>query len=328
MKRGWILIMLGAACLPAAFVPAQRADRDRDRERRADRELPRAVERAILRRYDDAKITVSDTRQLNGVTVYDLKAATGRGDIEASVTEAGDILVLGYPGVTEQTLPRPVLALLRDLFPRIRPEEVEKFERTKYLLDLDMGGRRDVRVTIDAVGRLRNIQSAAEVRSQDIRQYERATRNEEDELTPRLRAYFQDPRVQAVYRHPDVPGYFWIELTNANNEQLKVLMNAQRDIAMYDVRIDVRNLPPAVQQTLRDTLNNARVREAYRHQLIYYQITQQQRDGDEMTLSITPLGTVVGVQSDDADAEERRISRRPDRRRPIRAPGVQRGVRG
>ena len=117
-----------------------------DRVARADRaDVPRPVERAILRRYDDAKLSVTGTRQINGVTIYDLKAATGRGDIDASVTEGGDVLILGYPGVTEQTLPPPVRTLLSDVFPKVRPEEVEKFERTSYSIDLDMGGRRDVR---------------------------------------------------------------------------------------------------------------------------------------------------------------------------------------
>lgn len=298
MKR-WIIgsAALAALALPPTLVaqPLPRQDERRDeRQDLRNVELPRAAEQAIHRRYPNAQIQVLAVRTDRGVRNYKLKITTDQGESGARVTEAGDILYLGYPGASVQTLPDPVNSVLQGLFNQ-QPSIVHKYETTNYLIDASIG-RRDYRLIFNAAGALEDIRPMTEARDADFTRFPRATRSEEESLLPRLNDYFTNPRVQTVYRHPDYEGYYWVDLSTATEPDVKILMNARAEIDQYRMRLDPNNLPQPIRDRLGELFRDARATQAYRNQYLHYNIVQPTAGDDKLFLSITPTGNVLRVR--------------------------------
>lgn len=283
--------------VPAALVMmifASAASAQRDREER----VPRAVERAIHQRYPKADLSFIERTIRNGVETYMVRIDAPDGETSARATENGDLLFLGYPGVTYDRLPRQVTSIIEGMF-RDRPQVVQKYERTSYLVNADLAGRKYV-VQIDPVGRLADIKPVGQSVNQELRDLPRASRRDVESLEPRLRDYFTDPQIKATYRYPDADDYYWVELSTETDDYVRVLMNNRRDVARYSTRVDRNQLPQAVTRTLRQFFPDANLDDIYRHFEIHYTVLHDAGGGDAILLAINPLGDVVRIRQADA----------------------------
>jgi hypothetical protein len=282
---------------------------ERREERRADGQsgVPERVQRTVEQRYPKAKVQQIGTGEQNGVQTYLLRIDTDQGETSARATERGDFLFLGYPGVSQDRLPRSVTQVIEGMF-NGRPETVQKYENTTYLVNADFGGK-SYQMQLDAVGRLINARPASEVKRDDPTQHPRANRSDEQALQPRLNDYFQDPKVKAVHRYPEADGYFWVNLSTATEDDVWVLMDTKRDVAQYRTRVSGNDVPQPVTGTLRDLFKGAKTEEVYRHNEIRYNILQPVGN-EAVLLSITPLGDIVRIRQASAGDVRREFADR------------------
>lgn len=277
--------------------PERQQDRQQERreERRADAQSPgiERVERAVQQRYPKAKVTQIGGGEQNGVQTYLLRIDTEQGEATARATERGDFLFLGYPGVSQDRLPRPVTSVVEGMFSG-KPETVQKYENTTYLVNADFGGK-SYQVQMDAVGRLIDATPLSEVKREDPSQFPRASRSDEEALQPRLKDYFNDPKVKSVHRHPDAEGFFWVNLSTATEDDVWVLMDAKREVAEYRTRVTGDEVPQPVTRAMREFFKGAKPDMVYRNNEIRYHVLQPVGD-EAVLLAITPLGDILRIR--------------------------------
>jgi hypothetical protein len=274
---------------------------------REDR-VPREVERAVQQRYPKARVEFIERTVRNGVDTYMVRIDTPDGETTARATENGDLVFLGYPGVTYDRLPRPVTSIIDGMF-RDRPQTVQKYERTSYLVNTDLAGEKYV-VQIDPVGRLVDLKPFRDSVDEALTDLPRASRQDMEALEPRLRDYFTNPRVKEAYRYPDAEGYYWVELSTDTEDYVRVLMNDRRDVARYSTRVDRKQLPQAVTRTLRRFFPRADVDQVYRHNEIHYTVLHDAGGGDALLLAVNPLGDVVRLRQADGQDLRRLLADR------------------
>jgi hypothetical protein len=309
-------------------------ERERD-QRREDKQTPRGdrrsdaqpgierVRQAVQERYRDAKVTQIGTAPQNGVQTYLVRVETDQGETSARATERGDFLFLGYPGVSYDRLPRPVSSVIEGMF-NGKPETVQKYENTTYLVNADFGGK-SYQVQLNAVGRLLDAKPSSEVKREDPSQFPRASRSDEDSLQPRLKDYFRDPKVKSVHRYPDAEGFFWVNLSTSTEDDVWVLMDAKREVAEYRTRVSGNDVPQPVTQAMREFFKGAKTDVVYRNNEILYNVLQPVGN-EAVLLQITPLGDVNRIrQADAGDIRREFAEREPDEL--FRARDQQRGQR-
>jgi hypothetical protein len=284
---------------------------ERREERRGDAQAgSQRVEQAVQQRYPKAKVTQIGQGVQNGVQTYLLRIETDEGETSARATERGDFLFLGYPGVSQDRLPRPVTSLLEGMF-NGRPETVQKYENTTYLVNADFGNRA-YQLRMDAIGRLIDAKPQSEVKREDPAQYPRASRSDEDSLQPRLKDYFNDPKVKAVHRYPEADGFFWVNLSTATEDDVWVLMDAKREVAEYRTRVSGNDVPQPVTRAMREFFKGAKPDVIYRDNEIRYNVLQPVGE-EAVLLSLTPLGDIVRIrQASGSDVRREFAEREPN----------------
>jgi hypothetical protein len=355
VTKNWIVLPATLALSVSSFTMAQ-TNRDNDetaRERRQEREARQAerqpdrdqrreerqeqrqerradaqpgmerVEQAVQQRYPKAKVSQIGQGTQNGVQTYLLRIDTDQGETSARATERGDFLFLGYPGVSYDRLPRPVTSVIEGMF-NGRPETVQKYENTTYLVNADFGGKA-YQVRLNAVGRLIDATPMSEVKREDPGQYPRASRSDEESLQPRLNDYFRDPKVKSVHRYPEADGFFWVNLSTATEDDVWVLMDAKREVAEYRTRVSGNEVPQPVTRAMREFFKGAKTDVIYRNNEILYNILQPVGD-EAVLLQVTPLGDVNRIrQASAGDIRREFADREPDEL--FRARDQQRGQR-
>ena len=288
------------------------AKQDRKEERRSDAQsgVPDRVQRAIVARYPGAKVSPIETIEANGVQTYRVKIDTEQGDTTARATERGDFVYLGYPGVTYDRLPRPVTGVLEGMF-NGKPESVQKYEQTTYLVNADFGDK-SYQLRMNAVGRLVDATPLSEAKKEDPSQYPRASRDDEQALQPRLKDYFDSPKVKAVHRYPEAEGYYWVNVSTATEDDVWVLMDTKREVAQYRTRVQNNEVPQPVTRAMREFFKGAKADTVYRDNVIQYNVLQAV--GDEAVLvAITPLGDIRRIrQAGGIDVRREFNDRDPD----------------
>lgn len=297
-KCTFVCATVAALCL-ASFAQAQRADKPKDRQRERDRSalqdqnIPKPVERAIHRWYPNAKLQHVRTYQHGGVNVHAVRFTTDKGEATARITETGDVLAMGFPDVDAKKLPAPVMNMAESMFGKA-PAWADKRQVSTYLINTEFG-RKNFQIEMNAVGKVLDIRPQAEVREEDITQYPRATRQEEENLTPRLSQYFDKPQVKAVYRYPEADNFFWARLSTATEPDVDILLNPEREVVMYRVRTDEGKLPQAIRDTLKNLFPRAQIRSVARNEIVEYRLASPAGQDEYVWLVMTPLGDVHRV---------------------------------
>jgi len=290
----------------------EQREQDRKEERRSDAQsgVPDRVQRAIVARYPGAKVSPIETIEANGVQTYRVRINTDQGDTTARATERGDFVYLGYPGVTYDRLPRPVTNVLEGMF-NGKPENVQKYEQTTYLVNADFGNK-SYQLRMNAVGRLIDATPLSEVKKEDPAQYPRASRDDEQTLQPRLKDYFDSPKIKAVHRYPEAEGYFWVNVSTATEDDVWVLMDTKREVAQYRTRVQNNEVPQPVTQAMREFFKGAKADAIYRDNVIQYNILQPVRD-EAVLVAISPLGDIRHIrQAGGVDIRREYSDRDPD----------------
>lgn len=300
----------------------KREQREQRQERRADAQsgIPEKVQRAIEQRYPKAKLQPVSSATQNGVQTYLVRIDTASGETTARATERGDFFYLGYPGVSYDRLPRSVTQILDGMF-NSKPETVQKYENTTYLVDADFGGK-SYQLQLDAAGRLVDARPSNEVKREDPSQYPRGSRSDEQALQPRLNDYFDNAKVKSIHRFPDADGYFWVNLSTATEDNVWVLMDTKRDVAEYRTRVSGNDVPQPVTRAMKEFFKGAKVDEVYRNNSIHYNVLQPVGD-EAVLLAINPLGDItrirqanaVDIRREFADREPNELFRNRDQKR-------------
>src|SRR4051794_11020199 len=200
----------------------------------------RRVDAQLSRDFPDQRRDVQRQDEVNGTRVFDIRIAGDKGESNAVITETGDYLLKSVP-FRVANLPEPVTDVLGTLF-REPPAAVSLLERTSYLVDL--GGRRSVRLEIDAAGRLRDVCSATQVQAEEreVARYEKARWRDGDAVTRRLGEFFEHSRVKEVYQYPDAPGFYYAELTaDRDSRKVQMVLDARKDVPFWRYELRPRS---------------------------------------------------------------------------------------
>ena len=267
--------------------------------------MPPKVETALKHAFAGYEWKVVGQRQVNGVEVYDVSVQNQFGQSTAAVTKHGDFLLSGVPNDPSR-MAGPVKNAFERLF-KTPPTDVDRYTVTHYLVDLDTGGGQPERVVFDAVGRVRDIHTAAQ-----LKHSEQTFAKEQDDTNPDRRRRVSDviervygeknPQIEHVYAMPNVENFYDVEYKGPGGKTIAIVTNGN-DVFSRRAEIPAEELPPSVKRTLDAMFKSDKVMSVFRKRFEYYQIDQPTPDGDMMTMRIATDGLVMSVSSQKADQE-------------------------
>jgi hypothetical protein len=263
----------------------------------------RRVDAQLTRDFPNQRRDVKRQDEVNGTRVFEIDIAGDKGESNVVITEAGDYLFKSVP-TRPGNLPDPVTDVLGTLF-KEPPANAHLLERTSYLVDL--GGRRAVRLEIDATGRIRDIISAAHLRAEaeQVKGYEKARWREGDAITRRLGEFFERSRVKEVYQFPDAPGFYYAELTaDRDSRKVQMVLDARKEVPFWRYELRPEELPKPVLETAQRLAQGAPIRMVMRAKSSFYRV-EQPAGRDRLTIDVRPSGDVTGVEGELSPVEER-----------------------
>ena len=263
----------------------------------------RRVDAQLSRDFPNQRRDVRRQDEVNGTRVFDIDIGGDKGDSNVVITESGDYLFKSVP-VRTGNLPDPVTDVLGTLF-KEPPKDAHLLERTSYLVDV--GGRRSVRLEIDATGRIRDIVSAAHLRAEaeTIKGYEKAKWREGDAIERRLGEFFERARVKEVYQLPDAPGFYYAELTaDRDSRKVQMVLDARKEVPFWRYELRQEELPRPVLETAQRLAQGAPIRMVMRAKSSFYRV-EQPAGRDRLTIDVRPTGDVTGVEGELSPAEKR-----------------------
>src|SRR3954463_10663242 len=89
MRKSWSRIALASALALGTAAPSLYAAKKKKQESE--------VQKALKDAYPDAQTEITNTSEVNGVKVYDVKVTTKTGESTAQITDYGDFLMYGVP---------------------------------------------------------------------------------------------------------------------------------------------------------------------------------------------------------------------------------------
>ena len=261
------------------------------------------VDKALKERYPDAKINIERTREVNGVKVTDAKVTTKDGESTAEVTEYGDFLLWGLPRKGGMSgVATPVSETVTGLF-KGSPSDVDLFWATDYLVDLGIG-RRTFRLRFDPVGHLRDIDSAAAMKEQDVSSMSKASKDEADKAESFAKKSFPDAKIKNVYKTDD-PNFYLVDLTNKEGKDVQVVLSNDDKVLRQRKIVDKSELPDPVERAIDKLFNGEKIKQVYRDEFQFYEIDQKDAAGDTITVRIRPNGDVLNIRNARAVEEEK-----------------------
>jgi hypothetical protein len=278
-----------ASVASAANGEIRRPDRD-------DPRIPRDVERALRERYPRSRFAIYQPNEPNGVKLYAARVY-GRGGMDASaqLTEYGDFVYAGFPDITPDQLPPAVKDMVFGLMAG-EIMTVDRYESFSYQIDVEFGRGRAYRINMDGVGRVKDIVPMHRALRNDYMAFPRADRGEEETMRRALDELFPRMRVRSTHRHPEFPGYFYVNLSTPTEADVVVMANPQREVVETRFWLDQDLLPPPVESTLAALFPRARVTNVYQVRSITYNIIHPKGAANPVLTAVTPVGELVFVR--------------------------------
>jgi hypothetical protein len=263
----------------------------------------RRVDVQLSHDFPDQRREMLKQDEVNGTRVYEIRVTGDKGESNVVITEAGDYLFKAVP-TRIGNLPEPVSGVLGALF-REAPASAQMLERTSYLVDV--GGRRAVRLEIDAAGRLRDVISGAQLRSEEREraQYEKAKWRDGDAIAKRLGEYFEHARVKEVYHYPDAEGFYYAELTaDRDSRRVQMVLDARKEVPFWRYELRPDELPRPVRETAERLAQGSPLKRVMRAKSTFYRV-EQPAGRNRLTIDVRPTGDVTGVEGELSPVEER-----------------------
>jgi hypothetical protein len=288
----WILTAVAATtlCTTSAF-----AKRDPD------------VDKALKEQYPDAKTAITGSHEVNGVKVNNVKITTKDGESTAEVTEYGDFVLWGIPRGYggAKSISRPAYDTLQGLF-KGNPDDVDVYKTVNYLVDLQSGNK-GFRLRYDPVGRLRDVDSQAELRAPLTKAEKDAQKVSGDEAKKAegyAKKYMPDASIEKVSKAGGEGDFYFVDMKQKNGKDAKIVVNNNGRLLTEAEEIDRNDLPKPIADAISNAFGNDKIKNIYREELEYYQFQQKTGGGDEVTVKIRPNGDVLSISNPRAVQDE------------------------
>src|SRR4051812_807706 len=254
MRKPFIVsLLVGGLCLAVAFG----GQRDRD------------VDRALKKEYPDAQTQVTNATVTNGVKIFNVKIRDKHGESTAVVTEFGDFMLTGRPR-GDSNISRPAMDTLNGLFKRGQ-RDVDVYHVTEYLIDV-WSDHKLFRLRFDPVGRLHDVGNEAEIRKDEIENFQRINRDAHSlHADDYARQYYADCKIQGVYRAPNLDDFFIVDMVQHNGYDARITLNNDGRVFSEREQLDVRDIPKPIFDAIDQMFDRTRIERAYRYEFEYYQ---------------------------------------------------------
>lgn len=258
------------------------------------------VDKALKSVYPDARTEITGSHEVNGVKVQDVKVTTKDGESNAAVTEYGDFLYYGLP---RKNADPSVQRNIEGLFKGVSDMDVNW--ATNYLVDVTASNNKQYRLRLDAAGRLKDIQNAAEVKRDNTR--EKAT-GDTAKIKSMAEKYMDGAKVGEVYSDENNDGFYVAEVTSKDGEPGLITVNNAGQVYMKRWEIKDADIPEPVIKTVKDTFGDVKIGKAYRSDFEYYQFDSQTSGGDKVVVRVRPNGDIMSVTNAKAAAEDEAVT--------------------
>jgi hypothetical protein len=258
------------------------------------------VDKALKQAYPDAQTQVTGNHDVNGVKVYDVSVKTKTGESNAQITEYGDFLMYGVPheyGAIRSAIQQDIGGVFKST-----PEDIEMFRTTNYFVDFKAPKGKDFTARFDAVGRLLDVKSSAEMK----RDAEEAKKGQpiKDEATVKKAAEYvkreiPNAEVEAVYQAAEGAD-FWHVTTKGGGQ---VIVNKQGQVYSLREPIQKEDFPEPVAKTIQGIFT-APIEALSRGEEEYYQFNQQSQQGSPIVVKMRPNGDILEVINPEAIQDE------------------------
>lgn len=254
----------------------------------------KAFEKQLAKEFPGAKTQITNTRQINGVTVYDVRVQSGGTQSDATITESGDYLLATLPE-TPANIPADVQKVTQGFFGGT-PSNVEAFVITNYIVGVNANGK-GYDVKFDATGRITDIDTKQQVASEDPRKQPKASGDVAAKLTKLVEQRFPGSKISSVNRS-DAAADFYTVSFNDEGQQSWVIISEDNRVRSYAQKIPTNQLPKAVANEIAQ-IKGAKADAVWKYTYHYWQL-EQNANGDTVTLKVRPDGDVISVESREA----------------------------
>jgi len=257
------------------------------------------VDKALKREYPDAQTQITNTREINGVKVNDVKVTTKNGESFAQVTEYGDFVSYGVPrehsGPFMDVMKRNVEGLFKSA-----PQNVDMYRVTNYIVDLSGANGKTYRARFDAVGRLKDLNSSREVQQEDQAETaEKASGGDADNAKNFAKKIFPDAKVEDVYKSNLGDNFY-----NVKTADGFITVNSTGQVYGFREKIDKGELPKPVMDAVNSMFNADKITNVARGEWEYYQFDEQTPTGEAVVVRMRPNGDILKVISPGEQEEQ------------------------
>jgi hypothetical protein len=256
------------------------------------------VDKAIKSRYPDATSEVTGRREINGVKVYQVDIKTKEGDSVAEITEFGDFLLYGV--AIKKAVPKTAAETMQGLF-KARPEDVDQFRATSYLVDIDLS-KKTYRLRFDAVGRLLDIDHA--ISSKDaLKGLDKASDAGAKKAEERALNWNAGLKSEGVYFADDSHEFYLVDLKNKHGKDAQITLTADGNVSSFRNEIAKSDIPEPVQQTMAKLFDTGKVKTAYKAEYQFYEFIQTVGE-NEITVRVRTNGDIMSIAPRKLDQKE------------------------
>lgn len=255
---------------------------------------PVSADDAIKREFPNATTKVVDTRIINGVKVDDVAVTTSKGIAKAQVTEFGDFLLIGQARGTAP-ISAPAMETLTGLF-KAGDQDVDVYRISSYVLDVS-SGKKNFRLTFDAVGRLLDVVNDADIQGDEQNKLEKVDdKNTADKAEQYAKKYNSDATVAAVYKSPVGDDFYEVAMKQKNGLDARLTLDSSGRVFSFRNQIADSDIPKPVTDAFSEMFAGTKIDHAYRYVHEYYQLEKTTADGYHVIIKIRPNGDVMQVQ--------------------------------
>lgn len=290
MKR----IVLSSALALAIMAPATSSFAAKAKKQESE------VQQALKERYPDAQTQITDTREVNGVKVYDVKVTNKMGDSNAQITDYGDFLMYGMPheySNVQSSIAQNVGGLFNS-----KPDDIDMYRVTNYYVDFKGSNGKDYTARYDAVGHLKDVMSASEIAREGGKNAHGAEVTDKgtiDQATKYLKREMPKAQIDKVYQ-AEQGSDFWYVTTKDGGE---LIVNKGGLVYSFREPLAKDDFPEPIAASIKQTFT-APIDKLWRGEYEYYQFNQQSQRGTPIVVKMRPNGDIMEVRNDAAAQEE------------------------
>jgi hypothetical protein len=260
------------------------------------------VQKALKQAYPDAETSVTGTSEIDGVKVYDIAVKTKSGESTAQITDYGDFLMYGVPhehGAIKSAIQQDVSGLFQSA-----PEDIEMYRVTNYFVDFKGPKGKNYTARFDAVGRLKDISSAEEMKRES--EAGRGKKITDEESMKKAEQYLKrelpEAQVAGVSQAP-VGEDFWVVETKDGGH---LVVNKAGQVYSLRQPIQKEDFPEPVAKSIQQMFK-APIDKISRGEYEYYQFNQQSQAGQPIVVKMRPNGDILEVINQKAIEDEQAI---------------------